>query len=328
VTIATDDYFAGLRCWSSQILLSIFALQAATKSFIRPQKLFNESAATLATWQFAGTELFLGIDFVYLNDLLVSKAGAHARVLAWTPLHALDLGIDRDLTAKFRGFSIPLDLMPANGLVSLEERTAYLIQAKVVRSSLIDEWNLFSDIQQSLWLTIFDEESDGGIFFDGTTQIRKLFTPTSAYRADEAIVIPIHAYMRGVTRANYEDKITQWLSDSGTTARSGGIATTNDSYIEWLNGQLSSCPANTNLIPKNSIDPRAVYKFAPQPFIESGGDGSGGVSGTPDTGNADPANYEQSKALDLLDELESRGGELAAELGTSTTKNIDTLPEC
>lgn len=328
MTIATDNYFSGLRCWSTQLFISILALQKATKEFIRPQKLYNESAATLADWRLAGNQLFLSVDFIYLDDLLVSKAGAHSRVIAWTPLHALDLGIDRDLTAKFSGFPIPSNLMQVNGLISLEQRTAYLVQAKVVRDSLIQEWNLFADIQQSLWLTIWDEESSGSVFTDGDIRFRRFFSPTSAYQADESTVIPLPAYIREVTRANYEARITQWLLDSGTTVRSGGLAISNDTYIEWMAENLSSCPADTRLIPKHSIDPRDVYKFAPPPINLGSGDGSDGVSGTSDSGNADPANEGQSKALDLLDELASRGGGLTAELGTSTTKNIDTLPEC
>ncbi len=335
MTIATDNYFSGLRCWSTQLLLSIFALQVATKAFVRPQKLYNESAATLASWQLAGTNLLLGIDFVYLNDLLVSKSGAHRRVLAWTPLNALDLGIDRDLTAKFSGFHISDDLMQQNGLVSLEERTAYLIQAKIVRDSLIKEWNLFADIQQSLWLTILATETEGAILTSTSEvptvtdiQMGDFFVPGSSYKPALTINYIPPAYIRGVDRDNYEVTITRWLVDSGTTVRSGELAVSNDTYIEWLADNLSSCPANTNLIPKHSIDPRDVYRFAPERLLSGGGDGSDGISGTPDTGNADPANQTQSQALDLLEELADRGSGLTADLGTSTTKNIDTLPEC
>jgi hypothetical protein len=316
-------------------MLSIMALQRATKAFIRPQKLYNESAATLADWRLAGTELFLSVDFVYLNDLLVSKAGAHSRVIAWTPLHALDLGIDRDLTAKFTGFYIPDDLMQANGLVSLEQRTAYLIQAKIVRDALIKEWNLFADIQQSLWLTILATETEGAILTSASEdptvadiQMGDFFVPGSSYKPELTVNYIPPAYIRGVERTNYEAKITKWLTDSGTTARSGGIATSNDTYIEWLADNLSGCPANTSLIPKHSIDPRDIYRFVPERPAGGGGDGSEGVSGTSDTGNPDPANQSQSKALDLLEELADRGGGLTADLGTSTTKNIDTLPEC
>ncbi len=311
------------------------ALYAATQSYLRPQKLFNESAATLASWRLANTELLLSVDFVYEPSLLISRAGAHSRVIAWTPLHALDLGIDRDATANFTGFPIPDNLMQTNGLVSLEERTAYLIQAKIVRDSLIKEWNLFADIQQSLWMTILATETAGGILTaltedTGVTavQVETFFIPGSSYKPPLTINYIPPAYIRDVERSNYDGAITQWLIDSGTTARSGGGAVSNDTYIEWLAARLESCPADTTLIPKHSIDPRDIYKFAPYIGAGGSGDGSDGVSGTPDSGNADPADSGQSKALDLLEELADRGGGLTAYLGTSTAKNIDTLPEC
>jgi hypothetical protein len=328
MTVATDIYFSGLKCWATQLLLSVITLEEANRLYLRPQQLYTEAAAKLAAWNVAGAQVFLDIDFLYLPDLLISKAGSYQRVLPFTPSHALDLGIDRDPVADFTGFAIPDDLMLSRGLVSLEERTAYLLQAKTVHDFLVYEWNLFADIQQNLWLTILDAEAPGALTLRDAFQL-PLFEPTSsAAPINASLYVSPPAYIRNVDRANYEAKITQWLIDSGTTARSGGVAVSNDTYIRWLESQLTGCSADATLIAQHPIDPREVYKFAPIIYSGSGGDGSDGVSGSPDTGNPDPANQEQSKALDLLEELSNRGDSLTASLGTATTKNIDTLPEC
>jgi hypothetical protein len=335
MTKVTDLYFSGLKCWASQLLMSVITLEKANRLYLRPQQLYTEAATKLAVWDVAGSVTRLDLDFLYLNDLLTSKTGAYRRVVPFTPTNALDLAISRDATVKFTGFLIPDDLMTTQGLVSLEERTAYLLQAKQVRDFLIYEWNLFADIQQSLWLTILATETEGGILSSisedptvANIPLGDFFTPGSSYKPALTVNYIPPAYIRGVDRANYEEKITLWLLNAGTTARSGGAATSNDTYIQWLEDQLTGCPADMSLISRRSIDPREIYKFTPYRPAGGGGDGSEGISGVSDGGNPDPANQERSKALDLLEELNGRGDSLTAVLGTTTTKNIDTLPEC
>jgi hypothetical protein len=330
VTIATDIYFSGFTCWGTQLLLSVITLAEATRLYLRPQQLYTEESLKLITWNFAGASIYLDVDFLYLRDSLVSKAGYYRRVLPFTPLNALDLGIDRDNVADFTGFAIPNDLMISRGLISLEERTAYLIQAKAVRDSLIAEWNLFADIQQSLWITILYEESAQTLPLREINTLTNYFDPTAPgdIAFGTQIVHMPPAYIRNVDRTGYEDAITQWLLDSGTTTRSGGVAVSNDTYVNWLSGLLADCLADIGLIPKHPIDPREVYKFAPRLILAIGSDGSDGITGLPDTGKADPADDKQSKALDLLEELASRGNNLTATLNSPAAQNIDTLPEC
>jgi hypothetical protein len=330
MTVATDIYFSGLTCWATQILLSLITLEKANRLYLRPQQLYTEAAASLATWNFAGASVFLDIDFLYLPDPLVSKIGYYRRVLPFTPSHALDLGVDRDAVADFTGFAIPNDLMVSRGLVSLEERTAYLIQAKAVRDSLIDEWNLFADIQQSLWITILFDESAQTLPLRESITLTNFFDPTAPVDVvfGTQITYMPAAYIRNIDRNGYEAAITKWLLDSGTTARSGGVAVSNDTYINWLSGLLADCLADINLIPRRSIDPREIYKFAPRIQLSIGGDGSNGITGVADVGKPDPADDKQSKALDLLEELANRGDGISATLGSPSTNNIDTLPEC
>jgi hypothetical protein len=326
MTVVNDQYFAGLTSIAPQLTLSVMTLQKAAKSYTRPQQIYTQAAAKSASYLVANEQLTLGLDIVQIPDFLTTKTGGYRRAMAWTPLYALDMGISRDATADFSGFHIIPDLMVVNGLESLEERTAYLIQAWQVRQSLIAEWNLFADLQQSLWLTILHEEGAEGI---GTFGLP--FEPNSGHNWNgvNQVNIRLPPWIRGVSRGDYETAITKWLLDSGTTARSGGAATTNDTYITWLVGLLTECPANLDLIPKYSIDARDVYRYPPPLGLSINSEGAEGVSGVADQGASDPADQGQSKALDLLEELADLGGGLTASIGSgANTPNIDTLPEC
>jgi hypothetical protein len=148
MTVVSDSYFSGLTSFAPQLTLSTMTLERAAKQYTRPQQLYTQAAAKSASWVAANEQLSLTLDIVQIPDFLTTKTGGYRRALAWTPLFAPDLGIDRDFAADFSGFHIPADLMIANNLQSLEERTAYLLQAAQVRNSLIAEWNLFADFQQ------------------------------------------------------------------------------------------------------------------------------------------------------------------------------------
>jgi hypothetical protein len=326
MTIVSDLFFSGLDSFAPQICLSTWALERAATTYTRPQRIYTQAAAKSASWQVANDQLSLGLDIVIIPNPLISKVGSYQRALAWTPLHALDLGIDRDISADFSGFHIPNTLMIDNDLQSLEERTAYLMQAWQVRQSLISEWNHFADLQQSLWLTILDEESildlgqGSGVALDPGSgkQNISVVNPTPAPPA----------WIQEIDRASYEGTITAWLLDSGTTTRSSGAAITNDTYVEWLAYHLNRCSADLNLIPLHPIDAREVYRYQIVTLNSIGGEGADGVSGTLDRNFADPADTGQSKALDLLEELADLNGGLTAALSGGTGANIDTLPEC
>jgi hypothetical protein len=327
-----DSFFVGRVGWAEQLLFSVQTIERANREFRHPSLIQAEVIEQSVVWDAVDNVVSIKADFYTIPQLLVNRPTMAKRVRAYTPTRAIDVGIDRDLITTFCGIPIQPDLMADKNIDTLEERTAYLLYAKLVHDDLVAEWNLFADIQENLWLKIYRDEGllefSANELHPGALNHFTLlagFAGTGLYSG-----IPERAgFIRGVSRASYQAAITQWLIDSGTTARSSGVAVDNDSYINWLADQLSTISANTAAVAKKSIDPRYVYRFnpiVPLPPIISGEDN--GTTGTPDIGAPDPANNE-SPGKTLLEQLANQEQPLTAELGGGlNTAPINTLPEC
>jgi hypothetical protein len=328
----SDTFFVGRIGWAEQLLFSIQTIERANREFKHPNLIISEKIEQSITWDFADEVVNIKADFYCIPQLLVNQPTIAKRVRAYTPTRAIDVGIDRDLSTQFTGMPIQTDLMLGKHLDTLEERTAYLLSARVVHGWLVKEWNDFADLQENLWLKIYRDE---GLIQSSYDQLHPgalynfTFTAGLAGTGLFSGVWEKYGYIRNVGRAGYEAAITKWLLDSGTTARTGGQAIDNDSYILWLAAQLSEVSADLSKVATRSIDPRYVYRFNPiiplAPIIETSGDG---VSGVPDSGAADPASND-TPGQNLLEELANREQPLTAELGAGlSTAPINTLPEC
>jgi hypothetical protein len=331
-----DSFFVGRVGWAEQLLYAVQVIEKANREFRHPNIINGELIEQSVTWNVADDQVNIQVDCYSVPQLLVNRVTQAKRVRAYTPTRAIDVGIDRDLTTVYSGVPVQPDLMTTKGIDTLEERTAYLLQAKTVHDKMIIEWNFFAEMQENLWLKIYRDE--GLLSFSGVAS-----PPTSAYYfssvggfagGDGTLLYgEVPAFIRGVTRASYFSAITQWLLDSGTTARSGGVAVDNDSYIVWLADQISNLSANSTAVAKRPIDPRYIYRFRPLASTSGnsasggGGTGDGGTAGAPDSGSPDPANENASQ--NLLEELANRESPLTAELGGGlSTAPINTLPEC
>lgn len=330
----SDGFFSGRVGWAEQLLFSIQTQRRANLEFRHP-RLLNEEVIDQATlWSATDEEINIKADYYLIPQLLVNRPTMAKRVRAYTPTRAIDVGIDRDLAATFTGIPIPPNLMVDRQIDTLEERTAYLLQAKSIYDEMVFEWNLFADIQENLWLKIY--EAEGLLSFsrdDQSPGAEYHFSMLAGFAGTgifSGLVLATPGYIRNVSRLTYESAVTQWLLDSGTTARTGGIAVDNDSYVLWLASQLSTISASREFVAKKSIDPRVIYRY--NPVLPQGtlnaANGGDGVSGVPDSGSPDPAN-DNSPAQNLLEELAGKDAPLTAELGGGlSTAPINTLPEC
>jgi hypothetical protein len=325
-----DSYFTGRVGWAEQVLLSVQAIEKGNREFRHPKLAVSEAIADLVTWEAVNNYIAIKADFPILSQLLVNRPTMARRVQAFTPIDVLDVGLDRDLATGFYGLPVQSDLMAVAEIVTLEERLNYLLQAKIIHDVLVAEWNAFADLQEILWLKIYRDEnqiesdySTLGAWFQ--------FTQTAGLTGNvggTTVYPETPAPIRDVGRADYDAAITQWLLDSGTTARSGGAAVDNDTYIEWLAARLSEVSTNSALIPAKPIDPRYVYRFAPIVGISVDTDDGGGSTGADDSGSSDPAN-NSNPGLDLLEELANREQPLTAQLDAgASTAPINTLPDC
>jgi hypothetical protein len=327
-----DSFFVGRVGWAEQLLYAVQVIEKANREFRHPNIINGELIEQSVTWNVADDQVNIQVDCYSVPQLLVNRVTQAKRVRAYTPTRAIDVGIDRDLTTVYSGVPVQPDLMTTKGIDTLEERTAYLLQAKAVHDRFVEEWNLFADVQENLWLKIYRDEgliSFSGVAYPPTAE--SYFSSVGGFAGAYAnqIFSEVPAAIRGVARAGYLTAITQWLLDSGTTARSGGVAVDNDSYITWLAEQLSNLSANSAAVAKRPIDPRYIYRFRPFAGIAGGsGTGDGGTTGAPDSGSPDPANNE-SAGRNLLEELANNEAPLTAELGGGlSTAPINTLPEC
>lgn len=330
-----DSFFAGRFGLAEQLLLSVQVIERANREFRHPNLIQSEKIEESVKWDFVDYGVNISADFYTIPQLLVNRPTMAKRVRSYTPTRAIDVGVDRDLVAGFAGIPVQSDLMTEKAIDTLEERTAYLLQSMLVHAKFVLEWNLFAAIQENLWLKIYRDEGllsysqdtthpGANFFFTGVGG----FAGTGLYSA----FVERPGYIRNVTRASYPAAITQWLLDSGTTARSGGVAIDNDSYITWLAYQLSHLSARADFVAKQNIDPRYVYRFNPVDIVVSAGGsgsaGSEGSTGAPDTGSPDPAN-DNSPGQDLLEQLATNEQPLTDSLSPGrSTDPINTLPEC
>lgn len=327
----SDDFFNGRIGWAEQLLFSVQVIERGNREFRHPSLIRSETVSNSVTWEISDDEIRIKADLFTIPQLLVTRPDFAKRVRAYTPTRAIDIGVDRDLQTEFSGIPVQPTFMANHGILTLEERTAYLLQAKLTYDAFVSEWNAFADLQQNLWAWIYHDE--GLLKFSADTS-----NPGADYFFSRLVGFPgtgnysgyrgEYPAIRGVDRTNYEEKVTAWLLDSGTTARSNGVAVSNDSYVLWLASELSSISANRAAVAKKSIDPRYIYRFNPGPptLIESSG--NDGPTGVPDQGNFDPA-INDNPGRDLLEELVDREQPLSAELGGGlSTAPINTLPEC
>jgi hypothetical protein len=326
-----DSFFAGRSGWAEQVLLSVQVLEKGNREFRHPKLAVSEAIADLVTWDAVNDFITIKADFPILSQLLVNRPTMARRVQAFTPINVLDVGLDRDLATGFYGLPVQDDLMAVAEIITLEERLNYLLQAKIIHDALVAEWNAFADLQEILWLKIYRDENQieseyttAGAWYQ-FTQTAGLAGSTGGTYAYQETPAPI----RDIGRADYEAAITQWLLDSGTTARSGGVAVDNDSYIEWMAARLSEVSTDSALIPARPIDPRYVYRYAPIVSLSLGtGEDGGGSTGADDSGNSDPATSSKP-GLDLREELSNREQPLTAQLDAgASTAPINTLPDC
>jgi hypothetical protein len=333
----SDSFFVGRVGWAEQILYSVQIIERANREFRHPRIINGQLIEESVTWAVAAETVNIKADFYTIPQLLVNNPTLARRVRAYTPTRAIDVGIDRDLVVPFTGVPIQPDLMVEKAIDTLEERTAYLLSAKLIYDSLVSEWNGFADLQENLWLKIYKDEGLVFAFYDpkypgANYTFSHIAGLAGLDLASSAFEIPPYKpnYIRDVSRATYEGVITQWLLDAGITARSGGQAVDNDSYILWLANQLSKVTASASAIAQKPIDPRYTYRFNPvlPATPNASSDSGGGVTGVPDKGNNDPAEPAE-KNKDLLEELAGRENPLTAELsGGADTTPINTLPEC
>jgi hypothetical protein len=267
-----------------------------------------------------------------------SESIAH-RVIAYNPTEALDVGLARDATAPARGLIVPSDLMQIRNLPTLEARTAYLLEAYLVHQSFVGEWNQFRQLQENLWLKIYRNEG----LIDLNSPVPNITNPLAnatayftelgglEYMIGSEIYPEKPAWIRDVDRFGYHQAITQWLTDSGTTARSGGIAVDNDTYIGWLIDRLSTVTTDrAQVADLGKIHPLWVYRYAPTFSLSLGTGGDDGPSGAPPDGDADPSDDAngRNELFALLQKLESSQNPLTAELSGGDVAPINTLPDC
>ncbi len=332
-----DSFFVGRVGWAEQLLFSVQTIERANREFRHPSLIQAEVIEQSVVWDVADNAVSITADFYTIPQLLVNRPTMAKRVRAYTPTRAIDVGIDRDLTVPFTGIPIQPDLMVEKAIDTLEERTAYLLAAKIVYDSLVAEWNAFADLQENLWLNFYKDEGLLVSFRDPKypganytfTRIAGLYGLDLVSATDPEVLTYMPNYIRGVSRATYEGAVTQWLLDAGITARSGGQAVDNDSYILWLASQLSQITADSSVVAKKPIDPRYTYRFNPVlPTTPSASTEGGGVSGVPDRVYYDPAETEDISKK-LLEELASREQPLTDALsGGASVAPINTLPEC
>lgn len=328
-----DNFFSGRIGWAEQLLFSIQVIERGNREFRHPNLVRSEVVGNSVTWDFSDDEIRIKADLYTVSQLLVNQPDFTKRVRAYTPTRAIDVGVDRDLQTKFTGIPVQSTLMADKNIITLEERTGYLLQAKIIYDALVKEWNDFADLQENLWAWIYHAE--------GLLEFSRDFSkPGANYHFSLLVGFPgtgdylgyqgEYPAIRDVDRANYEAKITGWLLDAGITARSNGVAVSNDTYILWLAEQLTSISASAANVAKKSIDPRYIYRFNPAlrltPVIV--GADNEGSTGVLDQGNTDPA-INDNPGGDLLEELADREQPLSAELGGGlSTAPINTLPEC
>lgn len=342
-----DVFFVGRKGWAEQVLYSVMVMERSNREFHHPAAIYKEQLAKTSYWEASDGEIRINIDFALQQRLLMSAPSPAHRIYSYNPTRAIDAGIDRELVTEFRGMPVQADLMAGANLQTLEERTAYLLYGWDIYQAFVNEWNAFADLQENAWLQIYLKE---GVIDPNQHEAGVIGTKTGAYSVlaeraglirEESNYFPDPttgaadqrlkdaAYIRDINRANYESLITQWLLDSGTTTRSGGIAISNDSYITWMAERLQEITTSRSQLPTSGIDPRFIYRFAPR--IVSGassGDSGGGPSGSADFGATDPANPQKS-GLDLLEEMAGRENSITSELGGGGSSDpINTLPEC
>jgi hypothetical protein len=329
-----DAFFTGRRGWAEQILLSAQVIDRANREWNPPGAIYTEKAAKTAYWEVSDGEIRMVFDFPIQEhqSLLPASSIAH-RVIAYNTVSALDIGIDRELVTEFKGMPVQDDLMATAGLVTLEQRTSYLLNAWWVYQEFVAEWNFFADLQENLWLKIY--QSEGAITFEKQqVGANYAFTETGGLGGTVGgiqVYLESIRWIPDVDRDNYEAAITQWLMDSGTTARSGGVAVSNDTYIEWLAERLQEITTDRSQVADRSIDPRLLYRVPPVLNLGAATDGDGGgPTGTSDAGFADPGGTTGRSGLDLIEEMLAAGaGNLTSSLGSGpAAEPINTLPEC
>jgi hypothetical protein len=342
-----DAFFAGRTGWAEQVLYSVIVMERSNREFHHPAAIYKEQLAKTAYWEASDGEIRINIDFAIQQRLLMPAVSPAHRIYSYNPTRAIDAGIDRELVTEFRGMPVQADLMAGANLQTLEERTAYLLYGWDIYQAFVSEWNAFADLQENAWLQIYLKEGlidpnqhEAGVTGTKTGAFSVLaeraglirdqfnyFPDPTTGAADQRLQQA--AYIRDMNRANYEGLITQWLLDSGTTGRSGGVAISNDSYVLWMAERLQEITTSRAQLPTSSIDPRYLYRFAPPIFSAGSSDGdSAGPSGSADFGATDPANSQKS-GLDLLEEIAGRENSLTSELGGGGSSDpINTLPEC
>jgi hypothetical protein len=328
-----DAFFDGLNGWAEQLMLSVMVMARSNQVFRQPRQIFTGEEQRQVQWASTGASFDLSAEFSLYPSLLVGEDGIYDRVIAYNPSNALDTGISRSAVVTYSGMTVPDTLMTLEHLETLEERTAYLLTRWAKYEALVSEWNIFAALQENIWLWIYKEE--GAIVPEHWGNPAQSAAAQYTYIAGlgggfgGATVYPDAArFYADIDRFNYEAKITEWLTDSGTAARSGGVAIDNDSYIGWMAGQLQNLAAD--YIPMAADNsPIFFYKFAPVIRFELGTEDGGGATGTSDFGIADPAGDGSEQRNNLLEDLLDRGGSLLADLDAgSAPAPIDTLPKC
>jgi hypothetical protein len=346
----TETLFSGRSGWAEQLVYSATILERSNREFVHPNSVFKDQIANAVSWDIPDDSIRLRFDFPIQQRLLMDAPSPAHRIYAYNPTDAIEAGVDRELVAEYKGLPIAPSAIAAAELPTLEQRTAYLLYAWEIQQKIIEEWNFFADLQENLWIAIllgedvFDQDFVELYYLDEPGRRIKIGIPTSTFDIPKP-------WINDISRSNYEALITEWLLDSGTTARSGGAAVSNDSYILWLAERLQDITTTwAQVAPqidglahapyfKNgapylgqvatlSIDPRYTHRFAPVTIPVLSVEGGAGPSGTSDSGSPDPAGGG-SAGLDLLEELASREGGLNAELGSGANSSpINTLPEC